>query len=248
MIITPENPCQYFLDGEMNRIAIISQDASDEMRGNLVKRGIEPVPIPKTALVQGPVSGHPDLQIFVCGSRILCHPDIDPAFLGRIENHAEVLICPTLLSRTYPGDVPYNVAFTGSHAFHHHTAIDPRLRDFLLERGVSLCGVSQGYAKCSALIAGERSIITADASIHEAARIAGLDPLIIRPGHIDLPGYGYGFIGGAAGLDGDTVLVSGTLAHHPDYEAIEEYIVARGKKIVALSRQRAVDLGTIFIL
>jgi hypothetical protein len=232
----------------MDRIAIINPDATEEIRGNLIKRGIEPVPIPKTVLVQGPLSGHPDLQVFVCGRRVFCHPDIDRAFRAKVDRHAETVACSTRLSMDYPGDIPYNIAFTGSHAFHHCAVIDPAIREFLLERGVALSGVSQGYAKCSTLVAGERAIITSDASIHAAARAAGLEPLLVRPGYIDLPGYDYGFIGGAAGLAGDMVLLTGTLTHHPDYESIEDFIVTRGKRIEPLSRMKAVDLGTIFVL
>ena len=232
----------------MHHIAIISPDASEEILGNLAALDIEPISVPKTGLVQGPISGHPDIQVFVFGNRVFCHPDIDPSFRARIEKHAEVIICPTRLSIHYPGDVPYNVACTGSHAFHHHAALDPAVKEYLLGSGIVLCGVSQGYAKCSTLILGKDAIITADSSIHGAASARGIDSLLIRPGHIDLPGYEYGFIGGAAGLAGDMVLVTGTLAHHPDYEAIEEYAGARGKIIAILSRQQAVDLGTIFIL
>jgi hypothetical protein len=108
--------------------------------------------------------------------------------------------------------------------------------------------VNQGYAKCSTAIVGESWLITADTSIHAAAHAAGLDPLLVRPGYIDLPGYEYGFIGGASGLAGDMVLMTGTLYHHPDHEAIEAYVGERGRKLMILSRKRAVDLGTIFVL
>lgn len=232
----------------MHRIAIISPDTSEEIRENLTALDIEPVPIPRTGLVQGPISGHPDIQLFVHGNRVFCHPGIDTGFLDRIEGHADVTICATRLSKEYPGDVAYNIACTGTHAFHHHDVIDPAVRDYLLGTGVIPCGVSQGYSKCSTMIVGERAIVTADASIHAAALAAGLAPLLIRPGYIDLPGYEYGFIGGASGLDGDAVLVAGTLYHHPDYEAIAAYIVAQGKRIALLGRGRAVDIGSIFVL
>jgi hypothetical protein len=232
----------------MDRIAIISPDATEEMLAGLVRLGIEPLVIPRTGLVHGPISGHPDLQLFIHGNKAFCHPALAPDFLWKLNRHAEVIVCATRLSAAYPGDVPYNVACTGSHAFHHPAAIDTTVRDHLAERGVALCGVSQGYAKCSTCIVGERAVITADASIHQAASSNGLDSLLIAPGSIELPGYGYGFIGGATGTAGDMVLITGSLTHHPDYEAMADFVGRHGKRIAPLSRLKAVDLGTIFIL
>ena len=232
----------------MHRIAIISPDATEEMAASLARLDLEPVAIPRTGLVQWPIAGHPDLQMFVHKGSVFCHPDLGPDFLGKIDRNAAIIMCTTRLAREYPGDVPYNVACTGTHAFHHGTALDPTIRHYMEKSGIALCGVAQGYAKCSTLIVDERAVITADASIHSAASASGLDSLLINPGSIDLPGYAYGFIGGATGIAGDMVLSTGTLTHHPDYDSIEAFISGHGRRIVPLSRHRAVDLGTIFVL
>ncbi len=249
IFIAPENPCQYFLDTLiMDRIAIINPDTPVEIIDNLKKMDIEPIAIPKTDRVDGPLAGHPDIQIFVHGRRVFCHPDISASFASKIENHAEVTICPTRLVKDYPGDVPYNIACAGQWAFRHSAGADPVIEDYLRSEKIFTIGVGQGYAKCSTLIVDDGSIITADVSIHRAASSKGLVSFLITPGHIDLTGYGYGFIGGATGTCDGMVLCAGTLSHHPDYSAIEDFIIKRGKKIVPLGRERAVDLGTIFVL
>lgn len=232
----------------MNRIAIISPDAPIEILDNLRKRDIEPVVMTRTNRVAGPLSGHPDMQIFVHGGRVFCHPDIARPFLQEIEPHAEIVICPTRLAPDYPRDIPYNIACAGAAAFHHYASIDPRVADHLTCQGISLRGVSQGYAKCSTLIVDDGSIITADDSICRAAIAAGLAALKIRPGFIDLPGYAFGFIGGATGRAGDTILCTGTLEHHPDYELMLGFISDRGKTLLALGSSPAADMGTIYTI
>jgi hypothetical protein len=232
----------------MNRIAIINPDTPAEITGNLTKMDIEPVLIPKTGRVDAPLAGHPDIQVFVHGKRIFCHPDISASFVSMIEKYGEVTICATRLSKEYPRDIAYNVACPGPWAFRHPAGADPVVEDYLRSKGIAGIGVSQGYARCSTLIVDNNSIITADVSIHRAARSRVLDSLLISPGYIELPGYRYGFIGGGTGLCEDMVLCAGTLSHHPDYGSIVDFIEERGKKIVPLGRERAVDLGTIFVL
>jgi len=232
----------------MSHIAIVSPDASEEIRGNLRALDLEPVAIPRTGLVERPISGHPDIQVFVHENRIFCHPDISRSFIAKIEARAEVVLCATRLSCAYPDDIPYNVACTGSHAFHHAGSIDPAIREYLSSKNIALVGVRQGYAKCTTLVVDAGAIVTADRSIHEAASLHGIESLEISPGSIDLPGYRYGFIGGATGACGNMLLCTGTLEHHPDYKKIAAFISGRGKRIVPLSRRPAVDLGTILII
>ncbi len=232
----------------MDRIAIINPDTPAEIINNLKRLDIEPIPIPKTGLVDGPLAGHPDIQVFIHEKHVFCHPDISASFASKIEKHAEVIICSTRLTKDYPGDVLYNIACAGSSAFRHSGGADPRVEEYLRSHNITAAGVKQGYAKCSTLIVDDNSIVTADVSIHRAASSQGLASLLISPGTIDLPGYGYGFIGGATGLCDDMVFCAGTLSHHPDYETIVRFIDERAKKIVPLGRMPAVDLGTIFVL
>lgn len=232
----------------MGRIAIISPDAPDEIMKNLSAMDIEPFPIPKTGLVAPTIAGHPDIQMFVHDNHVFCHPDMPESFIKKIERHAEITICPTRLSPVHPADISYNIACAGSWAFHRRQHTDPLLRGYLEKRGIALIDIRQGYAGCSTLVVGRDSIITADASIYSAATACGADSLLITPGHIDLPGHNYGFIGGATGVTGDLILVTGDLSYHPDCEEITDFIEAHEKKIVPLGLSRPLDLGTIFVL
>ena len=117
----------------------------------------------------------------------------------------------------------------------------------LENRGITFTFTKQGYSKCSTLIVDERSIITSDRSIHESCTNAGMDSLLISAGHVDLPGYSYGFIGGASGRFMDMVLLTGNMDSHPDREKIYGFIEERGLKVKLLSEEKAVDIGSILI-
>ena len=100
---------------------------------------------------------------------------------------------------------------------------------------MSVYPVGQGYTRCSACVLGENAIITADPSISEAAERAGLDVLRIQPGHISLPGYEYGFIGGCTGLLGPGLLgVCGCLENHPDGGRMLDFAEAHGVRVLTI--------------
>jgi hypothetical protein len=106
----------------------------------------------------------------------------------------------------------------------------------------------QGYSKCSTVIIDETRIITADTTIHRKAIAEGLSSLLITSGHVALPGYEYGFLGGASGTTGSTVFFTGTLKKHPDFNAIMSFIEESGKKTLFLSDDNIIDLGSILFI
>ena len=119
--------------------------------------------------------------------------------------------------------------------------------EFLESQNVESLNVNQGYSKCSTLIVDENSIITPDDSIHGAAEKSGINSLKISTGHVVLPGYDYGFIGGASGMIDNKVLLTGDFSHHPDYRKIMKYIEEAGKEVIVLSKEAIIDLGSILI-
>lgn len=232
----------------MKRRAIINPDTPRGVLDSLKKLDIEPVPVPRAGLVQPPLAGHPDLQLFPLGRRLFCRPGLPAAFLDRLEPWIEVVPCATEPGGSYPDDVPYNVAFAGGCAFHLASRTEPSIARSLAACGIPLVDVRQGYARCSTLTAGERMVITADRGIHAAALARGLDSLLITPGYVALPGYRYGFIGGASGAIDDLLFLTGNLDLHPDRDAIREHAEKNRVRLHMLSGDEIIDLGGIFII
>ena len=105
--------------------------------------------------------------------------------------------------------------------------------------------VNQGYAKCSIVPVNKKSIVTSDKGISDAWENSGGKALLIRPGHVKLPGYKSGFIGGAAGVTKERVFFVGRLAFHPDAQAMRDFINKAGKNIIELYDGPLYDVGGV---
>ena len=229
-------------------LVIINPDTPPEVSQALRHRGFETLSVPECARLAAPLQGHPDLQVFILGRRACCHPDISTEFIKALESRCEVILGSEPLTEEYPGDVAYNVACTGAMAFHRADLTPAEIKTFLAGGNIPLISVSQGYSRCSTLIVDERRIITADRGIHSAAIDAGGESLLVSSGSVSLPGYKYGFLGGASGTTADAVYLAGDIRTHPDHEAIMEFIASSGKELVALGGGPLLDLGSLLFV
>lgn len=179
------------------------------------------IPIGPIPHVDPAIATHADLLHFSAGCG-------KTAFHGE-ENH---------LRRDYPGNAVYNACATGKYFIHRIKYTDPALLHFAKSMGLTLVDVPQGYTRCTTLPVDEDAIITADRGVAAPCRRAGLTVLEISPGHVSLPGYPYGFLGGAAGRVGNEILFHGDLSTHPDGPAIGRFIQGRGLTCVDFSDAR----------
>ena len=152
------------------------------------------------------------------------------------------------LQPSYPGDVLLNAAEVGRFCF-GSAHCDESLRAAWEERGQMFVPVRQGYAKCSTAIVSREAVVTADPSIAKAAAGCGLDVLRIREGFVELPGFSFGFLGGACGkLSRDTLAFVGDLRTHPDCAAIEAFLRSHGVFALSLCGGPLRDVGGILPL
>jgi len=232
----------------MNPCVIIDPRLPMEIIKNLQISGFSTITAPLTELVDTPLSGHPDIQMFIHKDNLFVHPDIGLPFLNKIERYVNIIICSTKLQNIYPGDIPYNIACTGTAALHKKESTDKTIANYLLINKIEIFNTKQGYSKCSTLIVDDSSIITSDKAINLSAGKAGIDTLFITEGYIDLPGYNYGFIGGASGRFLDTIYFTGSINHHPDREKIKNFVERKGMQIKILSDQKISDAGSLFFI
>lgn len=171
-----------------------------------------------------------------------CHPDMLITWLGHgciFRGESE------LLAPSYPGDIRYNAASTGKYFLHNLKYTDPALLESAKNNGLKLIDVRQGYAKCSTCVVNPDSIITYDKGIAVPARAAGMDVLEISPGYIELPGFDTGFIGGCSGHIGETLVFSGDLSAHPDFDVIKEFVYERNIELEFFAEYPLTDIGSI---
>jgi len=229
-------------------LVIINPETPEDIQKALSDLGHIPVKIPLCHDVASPLKGHPDLQICFIQNYAIHNPLLPEDFLAVLKPHVSLIKGKSLLQETYPDDIPYNVIITKYGALHLQSKTDSSIKDILKVLSIPLFNIKQGYGKCSTAIVNENSIITSDAGIHQKALSISLHSLLIEQGHIVLPGYKYGFIGGATGCDSETFYASGTLEDHPDYKKILAFLAQCNMKYIELSKNRAIDLGSFFFI
>ena len=211
---------------EMRNKVIISKDAGEELKAYLEERA-QVILFDGIETVAGPIRSHPDL--------VYCRLKEDAIFLGNEQ----------LLTPEYPGDIIYNGFSTGKYFIHDLKHTDEQLLKAVDELELIKVNVKQGYACCSIVPVDEDSIITADRGIAKAAEAAGIAVLTVEPGHVELPGYDTGFLGGTSGRVGEEILFNGDLSAHPDFDAIRDFIGSRGLQVKYFESYPLRDIGSI---
>lgn len=224
---------------DRSHLIILSADRRPGLAQYLSLKGYGIVRFETAGIVSPQLSNHPDMFICKMGAG-----DDAPVISYRNDMvrkyHGSAPLTPE-----YPGDIAYNAACTGRFLIHNLKYTAPHILEYAEQRGMHPVDVKQGYAKCSTVIVDESSIITYDRGIAKACESAGMDVLIIRPGHILLPGYDTGFIGGASGRAGNTIYFNGDLFAHPDSRAIADFITAHRLTLKSFADWPLTDIGSM---
>ena len=216
-------------------------------------------------------------RTLVIDDSIRTKPDIreiyDREMAERLEGNSENPLIPAMstggdtavvfqmgnIGPEYPFDVPYNAVCTGRHFIHNLEYTSPALLERARAEGLELINVKQGYTKCSCVAAGG-GIITADRGIYRTIEAYNgilkdegvpeecIDILLIEEGHVKLPGFDSGFIGGASGQAGNKVYFNGDLREHPDFGRIAEFIWKHGAEPVWYSGAPLTDIGSVICI
>ena len=178
----------------------------------LTRLGVSCLTVTAFSCLAEPVCSHADM---------LCHPmGGEKVLIARGNKHLFLELkkagfypeeTQKNLMKEYPGDILLNAAQIGSYCFASRYC-DEKLQESFRHRKIFFVPVRQGYAKCSTVIVSKKAILTADPSIAAAAKQCGFDVLRVQAGFVELPGYPYGFLGGACGkLSADTLAFTGDL-------------------------------------
>lgn len=211
--------------------------------------GIACLTIPPWPVLDVPVQSHADMLCHPLGGKdVLIARGSEHLYLSFQESGFQPSFTQNFLRREYPGDILLNAVQMGTICF-ASPHCDEQLKEALRKRNIRLIPVNQGYAKCSTVVVSEEACITADPSIGDAAGKAGFDVLRIRSGFVELPGYPYGFLGGACGkLAKDTLAFAGDLRTHPDADAIFSFLTNHHVSPFSLHGGPLLDIGGILPL
>ena len=234
-------------------LAITNHTFSHEVEKVLTTLGHRTLRLPSHPNLASPVASHPDILLFFAPNAIFCTKSYYEIATNELEEISAVYGAPIHFIEKeygieYPHDVLLNALPIGNHLFCNTKTV----ADELLALNFQFQHVNQGYSKCSVLPIGSKALITSDSSIAKSARKCNIDVLQIQEGHISLPEYDYGFIGGCAsfaprgGLN--TVFFFGDVSRHPDYNKIYRFCQSYGYEIMCLSDTELCDIGTIFMI
>ena len=234
-------------------IALVDERIDSCSLLTLRKIGAELFLMPPADFLQNGVASHPDMLIFIGFGKLICHENYYKANKHLIDtvaskSHLELILSNEDIDAKYPLDVKFNAALVGNTLICNEKTVSKLILNAAEENGCKIINVPQGYTKCSTCIVSQNAIITADRPILDVCISRGMDALLITEGHISLPDYDYGFIGGASGSIGDNIYFCGDITKHPDGEEIIKFCNSHGKTVVCLSNQKLFDVGTIMLI
>lgn len=176
---------------------------------------------------------------------VAAHADMLMCRLGADSSHPIVTADTSLLQSEYPGDARYNAICLDRYFLHRLDITAPELLQKAKNHGLEPVNIRQGYAKCSSVVVDGKSIITADNGVASVAeKLPGVEVLRINPGHVKLPGFDTGFIGGASGRIGNEIWFNGDITAHPDWQSIKSFIESRDLGIRWFDYE-LVDVGSL---
>ncbi len=197
------------------------------------------------ALYDG-IRNHPDLHLCIFGQTIFISKEIEPA-IGHIleDNCLDYDVISEALGAAYPNTAQLNAFVAGSDFICNKRLIAKSLLRSVIESSVPIIHVNQGYARCTTVPIADHAVITDDLGIRKVLESNGYKVTYVEPGHVMLPGQPYGFIGGTAGVIGDTLYFNGDISQHPGYDAITLACERHGLGICYIKDKPLVDIGSI---
>ena len=212
----------------------------------LKKRGINIIPVKGSAELPTPVSKHADMLMHHLGRDIFVSSKSNMSSIKKCIPQINLLRCEKEPIGKYPDDVSLNVLRVGKFAFGAKEHVSPDILRYFAGNDVIFINVRQGYAKCSAAVVDEASVITADPGLCSALEKHNIRVLLISPGYMSLEGYNYGFIGGDCGkISRNEIAFTGVLDEHPDRKKIFEFLEKRKVFPVFLTNDVCFDVGSM---
>ena len=232
-------------------LSIVDKRIPKDMELNLKNLGLEIIKSASCSNTYEAIKYHPDISICKLNdNNIVVAPNVYEYYKDILRPYGfNVIKGSSIIKNKYPNNIHYNVVILKEFAIHNFKYTDEVILNYINENNLKKIYVSQGHCKCSICIVDDNSIITSDIGIYNEVTKHGIDCLLIESGHIDLFELNYGFIGGCSFLlSNDKLVFLGNIENHPDYSKILEFVESKNKKIISLTNDKLLDLGSVIPL
>lgn len=233
------------------QLAIVDKRIPKDMEINLNNLGVNIIKSTDCSNTYEAIKYHPDISVCKLNDyNIVVAPNVYEYYKNILNPYDFNVICgDSVIKNKYPYNIYYNIVILKNFAIHNFKYTDKSILDYLEKNNITKINVSQGYCKCSICIVDDNSLITSDEGIYKEVIKYGIDCLLIEKGHIDLFELNYGFIGGCSFLlSNDELVFLGNIKNHPDYYKILNFVKNKNKKIISLSNDKLLDLGSVIQL
>lgn len=225
----------------MKTILVSNQLSKEELKA--ISAFGKTVILPPLLTLPAPINSHPDTLLARVGGKLFAYSDYEEGIKMLKAAGIQVEKISSVAGGVYPDDAKLNCFEYCGVTFGRKKS----LAEEIVSASQSICDVKQGYAHCATAVF-DSGIITADEGIRRAAQKRGIRTLKISSEGVLLDGYNCGFIGGACGQIGNTVVFFGDVKTHPDGEKIVEFLSETGLDSVCLSDGALYDRGGIFVI
>lgn len=235
-------------------LALVDERIDDGVSSALSERGFSVIKLPRCTRLPEAIAAHPDSLVARVGDTLLVEGEYlshNRDLFELVRAHAPYMNIKEVtrpLGSRYPDDCALNALMLGGRLYARRESLADEILCEAVTHGLDVVSVKQGYPACATLALGDRAAITADRGLARVFCERGIDVLTVDDGGIKLPPYEYGFIGGASGVYRDTVYFLGDVSSHPSAEAICEFCMAKGFRVVSLSGAALSDLGGILFI
>lgn len=225
---------------------LINYEVSSELEKSLRKLDVNIYKTKENKNLLDGLKGHPDLLVHSLpkGNLVVDRDNYD--YYKDLFKDYNIIKSEKSLNSIYPRDISLNAVVFKNLFIHNLKYTDKNLLEFYSKKGYKLIDVKQGYTKCNISI-GKNVLITSDRDIYY--KVKSFEKiLLIDHKQIILPGFNYGFIGGASGLINDTLYFTGSLKNHSSYNEIIDFLGKNNEKYDFLTSSDIIDYGSILSL
>lgn len=200
-----------------------------------------------SGIVYPEISGHPDIFMCQTSNGLIVAPNAPDELIAVLnKNKISFKFGQKNLAAKYPETSYYNAVSNSNIFIHNLSFTDSYLLSAVEEQ--KKISVNQGYCRCNLLALDTGNFVCSDSGILKTLKNNNYNVFFVSPKKIRLPGFSYGFFGGATGIYHDKVFLIGSLNFLEEGRDLKKWLESQNYQIIELYNGPLFDGGSIIFL